>query len=334
MKLIIQMPCYNESMTLPAVIRDLPREIAGVSVIELLVVDDGSQDGTAEVAKRLGVDHVIRHRTNRGLAAAFDSGLRKSVEFGATIIVNTDGDNQYPGRLIERLVQPILNGSADMVIGDRRPELDKRNTWTKRWLYRIGRWVVSWIVSKPIPDPVSGFRAYSAECARHMHILTHYSYTIESLVQCIEKGFAVEFVPVETNPPTRESRLYRTKASFVFRSGLTLLRVFFMFHPLKTLSWLSASLAVIGLVPIIRFVGFYLMGNGEGHLQSLVLGAALLLLSALLLVSGLLADLISQNRRLIERIRVSDHNHQSRLRGLRRPLGGNRLHFHKQRSLD
>jgi glycosyltransferase involved in cell wall biosynthesis len=334
MKLIIQIPCYNEAATLPAVFRELPREIAGIDEIEILVVDDGSQDGTAEVAQRLGVDHVIRHRTNRGLAAAFASGLRASIDRDASIVVNTDGDNQYPGLLIERLIKPILDGSADVVIGDRRPELDKRNSWTKRWLYQIGRWFVSWIVSKPIPDPVSGFRAYSAECARHMHIVTHYSYTIESLVQCIEKGFAVEFVPIETNPPTRESRLYRTKASFVFRSGLTLLRVFFMFHPLKTLSWFSAMLAVIGLVPIVRFVGFYAMGIGNGHLQSLVLGSALLLLSVLLLGSGLLADLISQNRRLIERIRVSEHNRRSSCARSRRPLSGARPHVHKQRSLD
>jgi glycosyltransferase involved in cell wall biosynthesis len=307
-KLIIQIPCYNEADTLPSVIHDLPRGIAGITEIEILVVDDGSWDGTSEVAKRIGVDHVIRHRTNRGLAAAFASGLRESTKLGATIIVNTDGDNQYPGRLIERLVQPILNGSADVVIGDRRPELDSRNSWTKRWLYRLGRWIVSWIVSKPIPDPVSGFRAYSAESARQMHIQTQYSYTIESLVQCIEKGFAIEFVPIETNAPTRPSRLFKTKTSFIFRSGITLLRVFFMFHPLKTLSWVSGVLVIIGAVPVLRFVVFYVLGVGTGHLQSLVLGATLLVLSAILLVAGLLADLISHNRRLLERIREPDGN--------------------------
>jgi hypothetical protein len=160
---------------------------------------------------------------------------------------------------------------------------------------------VSWLVSQPIPDPVSGFRAYSAECATQMHIVTTYSYTLESLVQCIEKGFALEFVPIETNSPTRPSRLFKSHASFIARSGTTLLRVFFMVHPLKTLMWLSLLLAVIGTIPIVRFVFFYLAGNGNGHLQSLVLGAALLVLAAIVLVAGLLADLISQNRRLIEK---------------------------------
>lgn len=305
-KIIIQIPCFNEAETLPSVIRDLPRKIEGIDEIEFLVIDDGSLDETSQIAKRIGVNHVIRHRTNRGLAAAFDSGLREAIRLGASIIVNTDGDHQYPGSYVERLIMPILRGSADVVIGDRRPEMDMRNSWTKRWLYRFGRWIVSWIVSQPIPDPVSGFRAYSAECARQLHIQTHYSYTIESLVQCIEKGFAVEFVPIETNAPTRPSRLYRTKAGFILRSGITLLRVFFMFHPLKTLSWVSGILAIVGAVPILRFVVFYLLGDGTGHLQSLVLGTALLVLSAIVLVAGLLADLISQNRRLIERIRESE----------------------------
>ena len=300
-KVIIQIPCFNEAKTLPFVLGDLPKSISGVDCIEVLVIDDGSVDGTAEIARSLGVQHVISHRVNRGLAAAFATGMTESLRLGATVIVNTDGDHQYPGRFISDLVQPILDGRADFVVGNRNPELDRRNGWFKRILYWVGRRTVSWLVSQPIPDPVSGFRAYSAECARQMHIVTTYSYTLESLVQCIEKGFALEFVPIETNSPTRPSRLFKSHASFIARSGTTLLRVFFMFHPLKTLMWLSLLLAVIGAIPIIRFVFFYLSGNGNGHLQSLVLGAALLVLAAIALVAGLLADLISQNRRLIEK---------------------------------
>jgi glycosyltransferase involved in cell wall biosynthesis len=300
-KVIIQIPCFNEANTLPFVLGDLPKSISGVDCIEVLVIDDGSGDGTAEIARSLGVQHVISHRVNRGLAAAFATGMTESLRLGATVIVNTDGDHQYPGRFISDLVQPILDGRADFVVGNRNPELDRRNGWFKRILYWVGRRTVSWLVSQPIPDPVSGFRAYSAECATQMHIVTTYSYTLESLVQCIEKGFALEFVPIETNSPTRPSRLFKSHASFIARSGTTLLRVFFMFHPLKTLMWLSLLLAVIGAIPIIRFVFFYLSGNGNGHLQSLVLGAALLVLAAIVLVAGLLADLISQNRRLIEK---------------------------------
>jgi glycosyltransferase involved in cell wall biosynthesis len=300
-KVIIQIPCFNEARTLPFVLGDLPKSINGVDCIEVLVIDDGSRDGTAETARSLGVQHVISHRVNRGLAAAFATGMTESLRLGATVIVNTDGDHQYPGRFISDLVQPISDGRADVVVGNRKPELDRRNGWFKRILYWVGRRTVSWLVSQPIPDPVSGFRAYSAECARQMHIVTTYSYTLESLVQCIEKGFALEFVPIETNSPTRPSRLFKSHASFIARSGTTLLRVFFMFHPLKTLMWLSLLLAVIGAIPIIRFVFFYLSGNGNGHLQSLVLGAALLVLAAIVLVAGLLADLISQNRRLIEK---------------------------------
>jgi len=300
-KVIIQIPCFNEANTLPFVLGDLPKSISGVDCIEVLVIDDGSGDGTAEIARSLGVQHVISHRVNRGLAAAFATGMTESLRLGATVIVNTDGDHQYPGRFISDLVEPILDGRADVVVGNRNPELDRRNGWFKRILYWVGRRTVSWLVSQPIPDPVSGFRAYSAECATQMHIVTTYSYTLESLVQCIEKGFALEFVPIETNSPTRPSRLFKSHASFIARSGTTLLRVFFMFHPLKTLMWLSLLLAVIGAIPIIRFVFFYLSGNGNGHLQSLVLGAALLVLAAIVLVAGLLADLISQNRRLIEK---------------------------------
>lgn len=300
-KVIIQIPCFNEAETLLRVLEDLPKNIPGVDCIEVLVIDDGSRDGTAELARSLGVQHVVSHRVNRGLATAFATGLTEALRQGATIVINTDGDHQYPGRFISDLVQPILDRRADIVIGNRNPELDRRNTWLKRVLYWVGRRMVSWLVSQPIPDPVSGFRAYSADCARQMHIVTTYSYTLESLVQCIEKGFALEFVPIETNPPTRPSRLLKSHASFMTRSSVTLLRVFFMFHPLKTLIWLSVVLAVTGSIPIVRFLFFYFSGDGNGHLQSLVLGAALLVLAAISLVAGLLADLVSQNRRLIEK---------------------------------
>jgi glycosyltransferase involved in cell wall biosynthesis len=302
MKLIIQIPCFNESLTLPRVLSDLPKSIQGVDCIEILVIDDGSQDGTADVARRFGVHHVISHRVNRGLAAAFATGIEEALQRDAGIIVNTDGDHQYPGYFIETLVQPILCGRADLVVGNRTPEKDHRNRLSKRWLYWLGRNIVSWIVGKSIPDPVSGFRAYSAECARNIHIVTNYSYTIESLVQSIEKGFAVEFIPIETNSPTRPSRLFKSETGFVVRCATTLLRVFFMFHPLKTLTWLSVLLAAIGMIPIFRFLFFFMVGKGNGHLQSLVLGGSLLILSAIVLVSGLLADLISQNRRLIEKL--------------------------------
>lgn len=310
-KLIIQIPCFNEAATLPLVLNDLPQEIPGIDCIETLVIDDGSQDETSSVAKRLGVHHVVSHRVNRGLAAAFATGLEESIRQGASIVVNTDGDHQYPGSYISDLVLPILQGRADVVIGDRAPENDPRNRRAKRFLYWLGRRIVSWIVSRKIPDPVSGFRAYSAESAKQIHILTTYSYTLESLVQCVEKGFAIEFIPIQPNPPTRPSRLFRSNASFVIRSGTTLLRVFFMFHPLKTLSWLSAVLALIGLIPIARLVIFYLLGNGTGHIQSLVVGAAILILSVIVLVAGLLADLIAQNRRLIEKLQQHPQSSQS-----------------------
>jgi glycosyltransferase involved in cell wall biosynthesis len=302
LKLIIQIPCFNEAATLPFVLADLPRKIEGIDCIETMVIDDGSHDGTSSIAAQLGVTHVVIHQVNRGLAAAFGSGLEESIRQGASIIVNTDGDHQYPGCFISDLVTPILQGRADLVIGNRDPENDQRHRWAKRCLYWLGRKVISRIVSRPIPDPVSGFRAYSAECATQTHILTTYSYTLESLVQCIEKGFAIEFVPIKSNLPTRPSRLFKSHTSFVLRSGTTVLRVFFMFHPLKTLSWLSALLAIVGMIPISRLVVSYSLGNGTGHVQSLVLGSAILVLSAVVLVAGLLADLIAQNRRLLEKL--------------------------------
>ncbi|GIW98135.1 MAG: hypothetical protein KatS3mg111_1468 [Pirellulaceae bacterium] len=298
-KLIIQIPCYNEAETLGRVIEDLPRELPEVRRIETLVVDDGSSDGTAATALMLGVDHVVRHRRNRGLAAAFRTGLQTALDLGADVVVNTDGDHQYPGRYVADLVAPIAAGRADVVIGDRRPEQAPETGWVKRQLYRLGRWSVSWLAGQPLPDPTSGFRAMSREVAERLDVVTEYSYTLETLMQAVESGWAVEFVPIETNRPTRPSRLYRTLPQFVMRSGSTLLRVFFMYHPLRVFAWSALLVALVGSVPIIRWLLLYVQGVGQGHIQSLVLGAALIVLAALLLVAGLLADLIAHNRRML-----------------------------------
>ena len=298
-KLIIQIPCLNEAETLHCVINDLPKEIPGIDCIETLVIDDGSRDGTSATALGLGVHHVVRHRRNRGLAAAFATGIDAALEFEADIIVNTDGDHQYPGEHIAALVKPILDGRADVVIGDRQPEQNRHQPWLKRQLYRLGRWTVSWILGEPIPDPVSGFRAYSRETAGKLCVVTRYSYTIETLVQSVEHGMAIEFVPITSSPPTRPSRLYRSHFQFVSRSAATLLRVFFMFHPLQTMLWLSTALATLGLLPIVRFLTFYALGQGDGHVQSLVLGVGALTLASLTLLAGIVADSVSFRRLLL-----------------------------------
>lgn len=302
MKIIIQIPCYNEAETLHRVVSDLPTAIVGVDVIETLVVDDGSCDGTAAVTLSLGIDHVVRHNRNRGLAAAFATGIDACLELGADVIVNTDGDHQYPGSAIARLVEPVVSGRADIAVGDRRPGEDAKFSPLKRFLQRLGRRVVSRLAGRDLPDPVSGFRAYSRFAAQRTHIVTGYSYTIESLLQATCKGLAVEFVPIETNPATRPSRLFRSMPQFISRSALTMLRVFFMFHPLGVLARLSVFLFLIGAVPIVRFLYLYLIGQGDGHVQSLVLGGVLVLLASIVLVGGLLADLISHNRRLLEKM--------------------------------
>lgn len=300
MKLIIQIPCLNESDSLDQVVNDLPDQISAVERIETLVVDDGSCDGTSASALGLGVDHVLRHKRNRGLAAAFATGLQGCVDLDADIIVNTDGDHQYPGRYIAELVEPIVEGRADVVIGDRRPALDRRNPLSKRLLYWLGRWTVSRVVGRNLPDPVSGFRAYSRAAAIRTHIVTDYSYTIESLLQTVHRGLAIEFIPIEANAVERPSRLFRSQRQFLFRSAVTLLRVFFMYRPLAVMIRLSCIVAVVGTLPIVRFLWLYLQGEGGGHVQSLVLGASLVVFSALLFVAGMIADLIAHNRRLLE----------------------------------
>jgi glycosyltransferase involved in cell wall biosynthesis len=300
MKLIVQIPCFNEADTLPAVVRDIPREIPGVDAVEILVVDDGSTDGTAEVARECGVDHLVRHTRNQGLARAFRTGLDACLMLGADIIVNTDGDNQYAGSDIPRLIQPILDGSADVVVGDRETHNVPHFSPLKKRLQALGSSVVRRLSGMDVPDAVSGFRAISRDAALHLNIISPFSYTIEMLIQAGSKRLAIKTVPVRTNPVGRRSRLARSTPQFISRSVATMVRMYAMYKPLSTFFYIGAALGIVGLVPILRFLYFYAIGQGAGHVQSLVLGGALVVIGFMALLIGLVADLINFNRQLIE----------------------------------
>lgn len=298
--ILVQIPCLNEADTLQPTLDGIGRvDVVGGS-IRLLLIDDGSTDRTVEVAEAAEVDRIVSHTRNRGLAAAFTTGLDACLQMGADIIVNTDGDGQYPASEIPRLIEPILAGRADLVIGDRRPGEDLRQSWLKRKLQWLGSRVVSWLAGQEIPDAVSGFRAMTREAAIKMHVVTGFSYTIETVLQACSKGLAVEFVPITTNTVTRPSRLFRSIPQFVVRSGLTMLRVAFMFRPLAVLMAISGVLATVGVIPVIRFLIFWASGDGAGHIQSLVLGGVFLVLAGITAVAALLADLMAANRRLLE----------------------------------
>jgi len=300
MKLIVQIPCYNEEHTLPQTVADIPREIDGVDEIELLVVDDGSTDRTVEVARELGVHHVVRNKRNMGLARTFRRGLDASLHQDADIIVNTDGDNQYAGADIPKLIQPILNGEADMVIGDRQTSRIAHFSRGKKLLQWLGSGVVRKLAGVWVPDTVSGFRAFSREAAIRTNIVSSFSYTIETVIQAGKKDIAVASVPISTNAKTRESRLFKSIPKFIERQVSTIVRMYAMYQPLRVFFYLGSVLTVIGLIPIIRFIYSYLSGSGDGHIQSLVLGGVLLLMGFIAFLAGLVADLISFNRQLLE----------------------------------
>ncbi len=302
MKLIIQIPCYNEERTLGATVADLPRALPGVDQIEYLVIDDGSRDATVETARALGIHHLVRHKKNRGLAAAFQTGLESCLRFGADIIVNTDADNQYCGADIARLVEPIVVGQADIVVGDRGVAALEKFSPFKRWLQSTGSWVVERAAGIPIPDATSGFRAFSRNAAMQLTVLSEYTYTLETLIQAGARGMCVTFVPIRTNPDTRRSRLIRNVPSFMALSAVTIIRFYSMYRPLRVFMTMGLTLLAVAVFLGIRFLSFYLSGNGAGHIQSLILATILSVIGAQVMVVGLIADSISLNRKISEEI--------------------------------
>ncbi len=300
MKLIVQIPCYDEAEHLPAVLASIPRRIPGVDCVEVLVIDDGSTDGTGEVARAHGADHVVRHPANRGLAAAFRTGVDAALRLGADVVVNTDGDNHYAQADIPRLIAPILAGEADVVVGDRRPGEATYFSPLKRLLQRVGSRVVRAASGTAVLDAPSGFRAFAREAALQMNVLSGYSYTLETLIQAGAARLRVVSVPIETRPVARPSRLIRSLPHYLLHSAATVLRAYATYRPLAVFFAAGLGLIILGSAGIARFLYYVVTEGGAGHVQSLVLSAAVFTIGFQVLLIGLLADLVAANRRLIE----------------------------------
>lgn len=301
-KLIIQIPCYNEEATLGVTLAELPRELPGVDEVQWLVIDDGSSDRTAQVAEQFGVDHIVRLPGNKGLAAAFTAGLQECLRQGADIIVNTDADNQYFAGDIQKLVEPILWGEAEIVIGARPISQIKHFSLTKKLLQKLGSWVVRLASRTNVPDAPSGFRAFSRSAARQLRVFNEYTYTLETLIQAGQKGMIVKSVPVRTNRDLRPSRLVKSIPSYVFRSLTTIIRIFITYRPFRFFAGLGMVSVLGGAIPCARFLLDFLLTGGSGHIQSLILGAMLLGTGVFLIVTGIVTDLIAVNRKLLERL--------------------------------
>ena len=311
MKLIIQIPCYNEAETLEVALNDLPKQIDGIDEIEYLIINDGSKDNTVEVAKNWGVHYVVNFKCNKGLAKGFMAGLDACLRQGADIIVNTDADNQYCGADIEKLVRPILDGKADIVIGERPIDDTEHFSPLKKKLQHIGSWTVRVASKTDVPDAPSGFRAYSRQAALKMNVVNEYTYTLETIVQAGRNKMAI--TSIRTNPELRKSRLFNSMFGYIKKSMLTIIRAFMMYKPLRFFTIIGSTIFLIGLILGIRFLVFVFMGESGGHIQSLILSTTIFVLCFPTIISGLQADLIASNRKLLEdiqeRVRRLDYDH-------------------------
>lgn len=310
MKLIIQIPCYNEEETLALTWRDLPKQIDGIDEIEYLIINDGSTDHTVAVARELGIQHIVSFKQNKGLAKGFVAGLDACLRLGADIIVNTDADNQYCGADIEKLIRPILDGKADIVVGARPIDQTAHFSWKKKKFQHLGSWVVRIASGTNIPDAPSGFRAYSREAALRLNVVNEYTYTLETIIQAGNDKIAMTSVPIRTNAETRPSRLFSSMWRYMRRSATVIVRSFLMYKPLCFFGVLGTIISAFGIILGIRFLSFFLAGDGNGHTQSLILAAILLLAGFQTIVVGLLGDIIAANRKILQdiqyRIRKQD----------------------------
>lgn len=316
MKLIIQIPCYNEAETLEIALNDLPKHIDGIDEIEYLIINDGSKDDTVKVAKAWGVNYVVNFKQNKGLAKGFMAGLDACLRNGADIIVNTDADNQYVGEDIAKLVRPILEGKADMVIGERPIDQTEHFSPLKKKLQHFGSWVVRKASRTDIPDAPSGFRAYSREAAMRMNVVNEYTYTLETIVQAGRNKIPLTSVPIRTNGELRPSRLFSSMFGYVKKSMLTIIRAFLMYRPLMFFASLGSIMSLVGVILGVRFLFYYFGGTGAGHIQSLILASMMIILGVMTIIVGLQGDIIAANRKLLEdiqyHVRKLDYDHQEK----------------------
>lgn len=308
MKLIIQIPCYNEEETLPVTLSNLPRRLEGIEKIEWLVIDDGSTDQTSDIARRHGVDHIISHPKNFGLGRTFMTGLASCIERGADVIVNTDGDNQYDAGCISDLIRPILSKTADIVIGVRPIDDIEHFSFIKKLLQKLGSWTVRLASNTKIPDTTSGFRAFTKEAAQKLNVFSNYTYTLETIIQAGQKNIAINWVPIRTNDCLRPSRLIKSIPSYIFKSISTIVRIFVVYRPFRFFMLIGTGLFSIGFLIGFRFLWYYLTGEGSGHVQSLILSSIFIGIGFQTVLIAFIADLLSVNRRLLEELQYKSRD--------------------------